>query len=182
VPEDYSFDEAGKDGKAGSVRQVRMSELFADGKNSLIVYSFMYGPQMDRPCPSCTSILDGLDGEAPHVGQRANLVVVAKSPIDRIQIFAKERGWRNLRLLSSEHCPYNTDYHGELANGDQIPAINVFVRRGTRIHHSYCSELMFAPSDPGQDPRHVDLIWPLWNLLDLAPEGRGEKWQPKLAY
>jgi predicted dithiol-disulfide oxidoreductase (DUF899 family) len=179
VPEDYAFDEQDDD---GATRQVRLSELFAEGKDTLIVYSYMYGPQMAQPCTSCTSILDALDGEAPHVVQRANLAVVARSPIERIQQLARERGWRNLRLLSSAHNTYNRDYHGETPDGDQMPALNVFVRRDGRIHHFYNTEALFAPADPGQNERHVDLIWPLWNLFDLTPEGRGEKWYPRLTY
>ena len=182
VPQDYVFEEiVGEDGK-GSKRKVRMSELFEDGKDSLIIYNFMYGPEMPRPCPSCTSILDALDGEAPHVAQRVNLAVIAKSPIERIREFAKERGWRNLQLLSSEGSTYNHDYQGENAKGEQMPALNVFVRRGGKIHHFYNTELMFAPPDPGQDMRHVDMIWLLWNLFDVTPEGRGTKWNPKLSY
>lgn len=183
IPEDYTFDEIiGQDGK-GKKRKTRMSDLFADGKkDSLIVYSFMYGPEMPRPCPSCTSIIDGLDGEAPHVSQRTNIAIVAKSPIERLREFAKERGWRNLRFLSSEGTTYNHDYQGENEKGEQMPALNVFVRRNGKIHHFYNTELMFAPSDPGQDMRHVDAIWPLWNLFDVIPEGRGGKWGPKLSY
>jgi predicted dithiol-disulfide oxidoreductase (DUF899 family) len=182
IPEDYAFDEiVGVNGE-GEIRTVRISELFAKGMDSLIIYSFMYGPEMARPCPLCTSIIDGLDAEAPHVVQRANLAVVAKSPIKRIREFAAERRWRNLRLLSSERTTYNHDYQGENSRGEQMPALNVFTRRGNKIYHTYCTELLFAPSDPGQDGRHVDTIWPLWNLFDFTPEGRGEKWSPKLSY
>ena len=180
IPEDYAFEEiVGKDGKK---RKVSLSGLFADGKDSLILYNFMYGPEMKSACPSCTSILDGLDGEVSHVSQRTNIAIVAKSPIERIRDYANERGWRNLRLLSSEGTTYNRDYQGENEKGDQMPALNVFVRRNGRIHHFYNTELMLAPSEPGQDMRHVDMIWPLWNLFDYTPEGRGEKWGPKLAY
>jgi predicted dithiol-disulfide oxidoreductase (DUF899 family) len=182
IPEDYHFEEiVGSDGD-GTIKTVRISELFAKGMDSLIVYSFMYGPEMARPCPSCTSILDALDGQARHVVQRTNLAVVAKSPIKRIREFAVERGWRNLRLLSSERTTYNHDYQGENAAGDQMPALNVFARRGKKIYHTYSTELLFAPRDAGQDFRHVDTIWPLWNLFDFTPEGRGEKWNPKLSY
>jgi predicted dithiol-disulfide oxidoreductase (DUF899 family) len=173
LKEDYVFD----DGDA-----VRFSDLFADGKDSLLVYSFMFGPQMKTACTSCTSILDGLDGQAPHVTQRTNIVVVAKSPIDRIREFASGRGWRNLRLLSSSGNTYNHDYHGETPEGAQIPTMNTFTRRNGRIYHTWSSELLFMPFDRGQDGRHVDLIWPLWNLFDLTPEGRGTAWHPKLQY
>ena len=182
IPEDYVFDEiVGEYGKSNK-RKIRMSELFAPDKTSLILYNFMYGPDMKRPCPSCTSIIDGLDGEAPHVTQRVNFAIVAKSPIERIREFAKERGWHRLRILSSEGSTYNHDYQGENAKGEQMPALNVFVRRNGSIYHSWNSELMFAPSDPGQDMRHVDMIWPLWNVFDLTPDGRGTNWYPKLRY
>jgi predicted dithiol-disulfide oxidoreductase (DUF899 family) len=174
IPEDYAFDEGGG--------RVRMSELFVGGRNTLVIYSFMYGPAMAAPCPMCTSIRDSVDGAAPHVAQRANLVVVAKSPFARIEAFARERGWRNLRLLSSAGTTYNRDYRGEAVDGSQWPMMNVFVRRGRRIHHAHGSELLFLPAPRGQDARHVDMIWPLWNLLDLTPEGRGTTWYPKLRY
>ena len=182
VPQDYVFEEIVGENGTGIKRKVRMSELFAEGKDSLILYNFMYGPEVPRPCPSCTSILDSLDGESPHVTQRVNFVIVAKSPIERIRAWARERGWRNLRFLSSAGSTYNHDYQGENGKGEQMPALNVFVRRNGKISHFYNTELMFAGSDPGQDPRHVDMIWPLWNLFDVTPEGRGEKWNPKLSY
>lgn len=175
APEDYVFEE-GED-----ARPVRLSELFGD-KPTLVAYSFMYGPQMEQACPSCTSILDSLDGAAPHVGQRVSLVVVAKSPIARIRAFAEERGWRRLRLLSSAGNSYNRDYRGENPQGNQTPALNVFTRKDGVIRHAYATELMFAPTDPGQEARHVDSIWPLWNVLDFTPDGRGADFRPKLSY
>jgi predicted dithiol-disulfide oxidoreductase (DUF899 family) len=178
-PDDYAFSEQGVD---GTVRKVRLTELFRPGSDTLVVYSFMYGPEMDHACPNCTSILDALDGENRHLVQRISLAVVAKSPLSRIVAHAKARGWRDLRLLSSEGTTYNRDYHGEDQSGDQTPALNVFSRRGGEVRHTYCTELMFAESEPGQDPRHVDSIWPLWNVLDCTPEGRGSDWHPSLTY
>lgn len=182
IPEDYEFEEGAADiDDAETVRRVRMSELF-ERDASLVVYSYMYGPAMAKACPMCTSMLDSLDRTVPHAGQRINVVVVAKSPIQRIRAIARERGWRNLRLLSSAGNGYNRDYRGEDAKGSQLPALSVFTRKGGRIHHSWSSELLFAPSEPGQNGRHVDAIWPLWNLFDCTPEGRGTDWYPKLAY
>jgi predicted dithiol-disulfide oxidoreductase (DUF899 family) len=149
---------------------------------TLVLYSFMYGPEMERPCPSCTSILDSLDGEAPHIAQRVALAVVAKSPMPRIRAFADERGWRNLRLVCSAGNDYNRDYHGESADGSQTPMLNVFTRRDGEIRHFWGSELLHAPREPGQEPRHVDAIWPLWSVLDATPEGRGTEWSPRLEY
>ncbi len=183
IPEDYVFEEgSARSGEARQVRQVRLSELFDHPDASLAIYSFMYGPNMPKACPMCTAMLDSLDGTAPHAADRINLVVVAKSPIERILAFARERGWRRLRLLSSAGNHYNRDYLGESADGSQLPSLNIFVRRGGKVHHFYHSELLFAANEPGQDARHVDPIWPLWNLFDFTPEGRGTGWRPKLSY
>lgn len=179
VPEDYVFEGKGADGKPSSVR---MSELFEDGKDSLIAYNFMFGPEMQGPCPSCSPFLDALDGAAEHVDQRTNFVIIAKSPLPRILAVAKERGWRRLRLLSSAGTSYNRDYFGESENGDQMPMMNVFRRDGDQIRHFWGSELLNAPTDPGQDSRHNGTLDVIWNLLDLTPEGRGTDWNPQLSY
>ena len=129
-------------------------------------------PITETPCPSCTSILDSLDGAAPHLASQINLVVAAKSDPTRIRNFARDRGWRHLRLLSSRNNTYNSDYRAETPDG-QIPILNVFTRDGDRVRHRWATELMFAPREEGEDPRHVDSIWPIWNVLDLTPGGRG---------
>ena len=174
VAEDYAFDEG--------VGKVKLSELFRIPDASLAVYSLMYGPAMEKACPMCTAMLDSLDGTAPHAAQRINLVVVAKSPIARIGEHARTRGWRNLRLLSSAGNTYNRDYHGESADGAQMPFLNVFTRRGGVTRHAYATELLYAPAAPGQNNRHVDPIWPLWNLFDFTTDGRGSDWYPRLEY
>ncbi len=115
-----------------------------------------------------------------HVNQQVDLVVVAKSPISRIKDFANGRGWKNLRLLSSGNNSYNRDYFAEGEDGSQWPACNVFTKRKGSIHHFYSTELLYVKSDI--QPRHVDLLWPLWNFFDLTPEGRGTDWYPKLNY
>jgi predicted dithiol-disulfide oxidoreductase (DUF899 family) len=151
VPEDYVFEEATGGG------EVKFSELLAPGKDTLVVYSFMFPrysgdtrpgpaagetaklPLAETPCPSCTSILDSLDGAASHLGQLINLAVVAKSDPARIRNFAEERGWRNLRLLSSRNNSYNRDYHAEGPDGGQIPILNVFARDGDGIRHRWAT-------------------------------------------
>jgi predicted dithiol-disulfide oxidoreductase (DUF899 family) len=197
VPEDYVFQGAGAD---GAPTDVRLSELFAPGRDSLVIYSFMFPrdpgderpgptggqtallPLAEGPCPSCTALLDQLDGAAEHAGQRVNLVVIARSPLPRILAFADARGWRRLRLLSSAANNYNRDYHAETPEGSQRPMLNVFHRDGDAIRHFWGSELFYAPTDPGQDPRHVGTIEPLWNLFDLTPEGRPTDWDEQLTY
>ncbi|HEV2212151.1 MAG TPA: DUF899 family protein, partial [Gammaproteobacteria bacterium] len=179
LSEDYVFEESAE---VVGVRKVKLSGLFAPGKDVLVLYSFMYGPAMERPCPSCTSILDALDGNAVAIGQRMNLAVVAKSSLPRILTFAKERGWRHLRFLSSAGNTYNRDYFGEGEDGKQWPMFNVFQKRGDKIHHSWGSELLFVKQEKGQNARHVDFMWPLWNVFDATPIGRGTDWYPKLSY
>ncbi len=186
MPEDYLFERVGGDGG-----EVRLSELFEPGKDTLVTYSFMFpryvgdprpGPSQGRtaelplaqtPCPSCTSMLDSLDGAARHLNQVVNLAVIAKSDPDLVAAFANERGWRNLRLLSSRGNDFNRDYQAETPDGDQMPILNVFVRDGEEIRHAWATELMWAPSDEGQERRHIDMIWPVWNVLDMTPDGRG---------
>ena len=185
VPGDYVFEEAAPGGG-----DVRFSQLFAPGRDTLVIYSFMFPrssgdtrpgpaegetarlPLAESPCPSCTSILDSLDGAAPHLASQLNLVVVAKSDPARIRNFAGERGWRHLRLLSSRNNSYNRDYHAEGPDGEQSPVLNVFTREGDEFRHRWATEMMFAPRDGGEEPRHVDLIWPIWNVLDMTPGGR----------
>jgi predicted dithiol-disulfide oxidoreductase (DUF899 family) len=197
VPEDYVFQGAGAD---GAPTDVRLSELFAPGKDSLVIYNFMFPrhsgddrpgpaggqtallPLEEGPCPSCTAMLDQLDGAAEHVSQQLNLAVVAKSPLPRILTFAEERGWRRLRLLSSSGNNFKREYHGETASGDQMPMLNVFHRDGDAIRHFWSAELLYAPTDTGQDPRHVGTLEPLWNLFDLTPKGRPPDWEEQLSY
>lgn len=180
VPIDYVFHE--QPPGARKPVPVRLSELFAPKRNTLVLYSFMYGPKMKAPCPMCTAFLDSIEGAAPHVSQQINLAVVAASPIERILAFTKARGWKNLRLISAEGTTYQRDYLGETKSGGQIPMLNVFEKADGAIHHAWASELMFADSEQGQDARHVDMLWPLWNVLDLTRGGRGATWYPKLAY
>ena len=182
IPEDYVFEEGSRDiGDVSPPRRVRLSELFAPGKGALVLYNFMFSSDMDHACPMCSSFLDGLDGNAHHIEQRVNLAVVAKSPIARIRDFARGRPWRNLRLLSSQKNDFNRDYHGDAEDGSQNSVIHTFVKRDGRVHHFYSSEMAFGPSDPAQNQRHVDLMWPLWNVLDITPEGRGTGWYPELS-
>jgi predicted dithiol-disulfide oxidoreductase (DUF899 family) len=181
VPEDYVFQGAGADGPAVDVR---MSELFAPGKNTLVIYNMMFPRALDEdlPCPSCTQFLDSFDGAARHIVQRVNLVVVVKTSLPRALTHAQGRGWQYLRPLSSAGNTYNRDYHAEDAEGAQVPMMNVFWREGETIRHFWASELLFAPAEPGQDPRHGDTLEPLWNLFDLTPDGRGTDWYPDFSY
>ncbi len=180
VPEDYVFKEAGP---GGTPSEVRLSELFVPGKDTLVIYSFMFPRALEdeQPCPHCTSMLDALDGVAQHITQRVNFAVVANAELSRILAHAQARGWRGLRLLSSADNTYNRDYFGESEEGAQ-PMLNVFRRDGEAIRHFWGSELLYAPPEPRQDPRHSDSIDPQWNLFDFTPDGRGTDWYPELSY
>lgn len=173
VPEDYLF--------VGENGPVRMSEMFGPHQ-SLVIYNWMYGPQRAKPCPMCTSLLSAWDGEAADVAQRAALAVVAKSPIERLVAFKKERGWRHLKLYSSAGNSFNRDYHAENANSPDDAAINVFTRRNGKIHHFWGGEMGGESADPGQDPRGAPDLMPIWTILDMLPEGRGTDWYPSLSY
>lgn len=197
VPEDYVFEGVGPD---GTPSKVKLSQLFEPGKNSLVIYNFMFPrdpadtspgpasgetaalPLKEGPCPSCTALLDQLDGAAEHASQHINFVVVAKTSLPRLLTFAQERGWRRLRPLSSAANTYNHDYHGETGEGVQRPMLNVFRRESDTIRHFWGSELLYAPADGGQEPRHVGTLEPLWNLFDLTPEGRPNDWWEQLSY
>lgn len=184
IPEDFTFEEW--DGSVGNVRQVRLSELFEDGKDSLLIYSFMFikGPHgpIEVPCPSCTAIIDGIDGSVPHIVERLSFAAVAKAPVERFSAHGRGRGWRNTRLLSSANGTYNRQYHTEAADGSQWPIATVFVRRDGSVHHYWSCELFYTDADPGQSARHVDFMWPLWAVLDHTPEGRGTDWNTRLTY
>jgi predicted dithiol-disulfide oxidoreductase (DUF899 family) len=173
VTGDYRFQgEAGPSDFAG---------LFAD-KQTLVIYSFMFGPQRERPCPMCTNLLGAWEGNAADIGQRVSLVVVARSPIATLVAWKRERGWTNLRLYSDLDEAYSRDYFGLLPDGSEVPALNVFTRRDGTIRHFWSAEMSGSTADPGQDPRGAPDPAPLWMVLDCTPDGRGKDWYPKLDY
>jgi predicted dithiol-disulfide oxidoreductase (DUF899 family) len=197
VPEDYVFQGPGAD---ETPVDVRLSDLFGPGSDSLVVYSFMFprdpgddrpGPKAgesallplaEGPCPSCVALLDQLDGAVEHTAPLIDFVVVAKAPLTRVVAFARERGWQRLRLLSSANNTFNRDYHAETAAGAQRPMLNVFERDGDAIRHFWGSELFYTPNDPDQDPRHVGTLEPVWNMLDFTRDGRPVVWDEQLRY
>ncbi len=193
VPEDYVFERIGAHSRP---EQVRLSELFGE-HDTLLLYSYMFGPERDVPCPGCTHLLDCIEGAARHVPQRAPLYVVARSPIARLAAWAHARGWNHLQLLSTAGNDYSAHYFGNTAaltpamreqrgygedeNWDE-PMLNVFRKDGDAIRHFWGSELVFAPDDPGQDHRGLDFADAVWGLLDTTPEGRGDTFFPKVTY
>lgn len=173
VTKNYAFE--GENGPAS------FADLFGN-KNTLVVYNYMFGPQRERPCPMCTSLLSAWDGEVPDIQQRVALAVVARSPIQRLLAFKRERGWHHLPLFSDISGEFSRDYHGLTKDGGDDAAFNVFTRAGSTIRHFWGGEMNGASADPGQDPRGAPDLMPLWTILDVTPEGRGTDWYPKLNY
>lgn len=170
---DYRF--VGADGP------VTLAELFGD-KDTLVLYTWMFGPQRERPCPMCSSLLAAWDGEALDVQQRVALAIVARSPIEKMLAFKAERGWQHLPLYSDPSQEFSRDYHSIAPDGGDIPQFIVLTRRDGTIRLFWAGEMGEASMDPGQDPRGAPDLMPLWTILDSTPEGRGADWYPKLDY
>ena len=152
------------------------------GKDTLVAYSYMFGPERQRPCPMCTNLLGAWEGNAADIGQKVSLVVIARSPIQRLIAWKRERGWNHLRLYTDLNEAYSRDYFALTPDGEEIPAMNVFTRRDGTIRHFWSGEMSGSTADPGQDPRGAPDPAPLWSVLDSTPEGRGGNWYPSLNY
>ena len=160
---------------------VDFAALFGD-KSTLVTYSWMFGPQRERPCPMCTSLLSAWDGEARDMEQNVALAVIARSPYERMQAFARERGWRHLKLYSDANGEFSRDYHAIGKEGGDEPAFNVYTKRDGVIRHFWAGEMGFETADPGEDPRGAPDLMPLWTVIDCTPEGRKPTWYPSLDY
>jgi predicted dithiol-disulfide oxidoreductase (DUF899 family) len=160
LKEDYVFQWA-NDGKLG--KRVNFSDLFED-KNTLLLYSWMFGPNWDKPCLSCTSLIDGFDRSWYQVTRDAAFVAIAKAPPERINAWAKERGWSQMALVSGAKSPFQADYKCQGENDDmQLPVMLTFTKRDGKIFLFWSTETT---------ANHVDTVWPYWNLMDFTPEGR----------
>ncbi|MGY3233051.1 putative dithiol-disulfide oxidoreductase (DUF899 family) [Luteibacter sp. HA06] len=160
---------------------VDLAGLFGD-KQTLVVYSYMFGPERERPCPMCTSLLSAWDGEARDMEQNVALAVVARSPLAKLLAFKKERRWQHLKLYTDLNGNFSRDYHAIADDGSDIPAFNVFTRRDGTIRLFWAGEMGGESADPGQDPRGAPDLMPLWTVLDSTPEGRRPTWYPSLDY
>ena len=189
VTKDYFFDQGPRDlGADGPIVQVKLSELFAPGKDELILINTMFGTDSPAPCPMCNMWADGYDAVAPHLEQQKSFALVTKKDILALRAWARGRGWRHIRLLSSRNNSFNRDYNVEWAepvskdaNGDQVPGVTVFKRLPNGdIHHTYSVEAAMVLTK--DDHRAIDLFSPVWNLFDLTPSGRHPTWYPKTRY
>ena len=158
---------------------VKFSELFQGNNESLLLYSYMFAPGDHVPCPACTSIIDALQGTAIHLTQVVNLAVVISGRVEQAKLIKQTRNWTHIDIYSCDGNNYNRDYFGESADGGQMPMLNVFQKHNDEIFHFWGSELLYTPREG--HPRHLDQLWPLWNALDLTPQGRVDN-LPKLNY
>ena len=172
VSQDYRF-------VAENGVEVTMSDLF-EGHETLIIYSYMFGPERESPCPMCTSLMGALDHKITDIRQRVAIAFTARSPIERLIDAKKARGWTDLPVYSDASGDYTRDYVSP--EDADIPAYNVLTRRDGVIRHSWGDEITSDMADPGQDPRGAVEMDPLWLLLDTSPEGRGTDWYPQLTY
>lgn len=163
APEDYAFTDT--DGRTRT-----LSSLFGD-KTTLALYSYMYAPDDARPCPACTSLLDGLNGQTLQIAQRIAFAVVSSAQPERLAAISKERNWNNIPLVSADGTDYQMLYHGKTAEGEQ-PMMNVFHKQGETVRHFWGTELLRVKLDG--HPRHMDLAWPIWGILDMTPDGRDD--------
>lgn len=173
--DNYEFVEGPQDiASADLPAVIRLDDLF--GRHSTVMlYNFMFDGSTQQPCPMCTSLIDGFEGAAADLSQRVGFAVVAPAPLAQLRAYGRSRGWRNVRLLSDPDGTYSRDSGGISASGELRSLMTVFTRRDGSIRHFYTSKK--PPSSPGQDDRHLDLLWALWGSLDLTPEGRDD-WRP----
>lgn len=179
--EDYAFEEGPADLDSGDepVRRVHLSELFTAPGRPLVVYHLMYGKLQTTPCPMCTLWIDGFDGVAHHITRNVDLAIAAAADLPALRAHARQRGWRNLRLLSAGTSTFKYDLGSEDEAGEQDSTVSVFTRdTDGGIRHFYSAHPRMA-DDIAE--RGIDLLAPAWHVLDLTPQGRGD-WYPDLSY
>ena len=164
--QDYAFEEG------QPARTVRLSELFQAKDRPVVIYHFMYGKKQTKPCPMCTSMIDCINGIAHHLTQNVDLAIVAAADPAALQAHARTRGWNRLRLLSAGNNTFKYDLGSEDKDGVQDSTISVFTRGNDGIIRHFYSGHPWLASDIRE--RGVDELNPIWNFLDLTPQGRGD--------
>jgi predicted dithiol-disulfide oxidoreductase (DUF899 family) len=187
---DYVFREGPADltrNDPADFTEVRLSELFAEGQDALIVDHLMFAAGDDAPCIMCAMWADGYNAIAPHIERQASFVVVGKAEIGKLRQWARNRGWDRGRLLSSHDTTFNRDMGMENENGSQNAGLSVYTRdaAGTVYHrYSIDADLDGDARDKTLyegEGRGIDSYTPVWHLLDLLPAGRGD-WYPDHSY
>jgi predicted dithiol-disulfide oxidoreductase (DUF899 family) len=159
---------------AAAPRAVRLAELFQDGQRTLILQHVMFAPDEDEACPMCSMWADAFNAIAHHVRRQASVVLTAKAGIEKFRAWGRGRGWTNIRLLSSFGSSFQRDFGFEDAEGEQTPGLSVFsLTADGRVQHCYSVHAHMM----GEHWRGMDPLSPVWNLLDLTPEGRDD-WMP----
>jgi predicted dithiol-disulfide oxidoreductase (DUF899 family) len=171
--QDYEFLEGPTSLDAGDepVTKVRLSELFTAPDRALVIYHFMFGKKQTKACPMCTAWIDGYNGVAHHLAQNVDFAIVAAADLPTLRAYGRDRGWDRLRLLSASESTFKSDLGSENSEGSQDSMISVFTRDsdGT-LRHFYSGHPWL-----GEDikERGIDELTPIWNVLDLTPQGRG---------
>jgi predicted dithiol-disulfide oxidoreductase (DUF899 family) len=179
VVKNYVFQEGPTDLDAGDapVREVTLQDLFSAPGRSLVVYHLMYGKQQTTPCPMCTMWIDGFNGVANHLAKNVDLAIVAAAEPEALRQHARNRGWRQLRLLSCGDNAFKYDLGSEDKEGNQDSTVSVFTQDSQgNPRHCYTAR---PRMDDAIDQRGIDLLSPVWNILDLTPQGRGD-WYAEL--
>jgi len=179
--EDYKFIEGPVNLDSGDTptRTVRLSELFTATDRPLVIYHLMFGKRQAKPCPMCTAWIDGMNGVAQHIAQNIDFAIVAAADLTELRAHARARGWNSLRLLSAGGTTFKYDLGSEDRGGNQDSAISVFTKDSDAVvHHFYTAHPRMSPEIK---ERGIDLMSPIWHLLDLTPRGRGD-WYAKLEY
>jgi predicted dithiol-disulfide oxidoreductase (DUF899 family) len=166
---DYAFDEF----VDGETRRIALADLFTSADRTLIVYHFMYGKQQTSACPMCSMWMDGWDAVAHHLAENVDFVVASSAKAADWSALAEHRGWSNVRLVSAAPSTFKLDIGGEDADGNQEPVISVWelVDGEPRLTYSGGAHI------DGDHWRGIDLLSPVWHLLDLTRAGRGD-WMP----
>jgi len=178
---DYKFIEGPVDLDSGDTptRTVRLSELFTATGRPLVIYHLMYGKRQIKPCPMCTAWIDGINGVAHHVAQNADFAICAAADPAALRAHGRARGWTRLRLLSAGDSTFKYDLGSEDREGNQDSTISVFTRDNHgAVHHFYTAHPWMSPEIK---ERGIDLMSPIWHVLDLTPQGRGD-WYATLEY
>lgn len=181
VVQDYRFQEGPPNLDAGDtpITTVRLSELFTGPGRPVVIYHLMYGKRQTSPCPMCTMWIDGYNGIARHLAPHVDFAIVAAADPAMLRQHARTREWRHLRLLSSVDGTFKYDLRSEDADGAQDSTISVFTRdRDGTLRHSYSAHPWMAAD---VKERGIDLLTPVYNMLDLTPHGRGN-WYAQLSY
>jgi len=177
---DYTFIEGPRDlTKDGPYTKVTLYELAADGR-SLVLNHMMFPEDDDKACPNCSFLIDGLSGVERHLKDHVNLAIVGKADIRKLRAWALDRGWNNLRILSSKESTFNKDMQVEsppwAPKMNQVDGTSVFKKDkdGVLRHVYMVNATLDNVDDKRFEYRACDTMSPYFGVMDIIPEGRGD--------